>query len=59
LFDDPEESVYRHYHDEIRRHIAAGGIIASLEKELAELRAGPTRPAAGKSSWWRRLLGKT
>lgn len=50
LFDDHEESVYQHYYDEIKRHIAAGGIIAGLEKDIARLKKG---------SWWRRFLGKT
>ena len=59
LFDDPDESVYRHYHDEIRRHMAAGGIIAAMEKEIAELRSRPTQTTERKSAWWRRLLGKT
>ena len=31
LFDDLEQSVYQHYNNEIRRHIAAGGIIARQE----------------------------
>jgi len=56
LFDDHEESVYQHYHDEVRRHIAAGGIIAAQEKELGELRC---RTDAQKASWWRRLLGRS
>jgi len=38
LFDDREESVYQHYIGEIRRNMAAGGIIAGLEKELEELK---------------------
>ena len=38
LFDDDEESVYRHYHGEIRRNMSAGGKIADLEKEIRELR---------------------
>jgi SAM-dependent methyltransferase len=62
LFDDQEESVYQHYHGEISRHIAAGGIIAALEKELAGLRsqAGqPGQPESQKTPWWRRLLGKS
>jgi SAM-dependent methyltransferase len=59
LFDDREESVYQHYHDEIKRNMVAGGIIAGLEKEIEALtkqsdQATPPRPA-----WWRRLLGKT
>ncbi len=53
-----DESVYQHYHSEIRRHIAAGGIIARLEKEIAELKQQPDQPAPPRSTWWRRLLGK-
>ena len=59
LFDDDEESVYQHYHGEIKRHIAAGGIIARLEKEIADLREQAERDAAREKSWWRRLLGKS
>jgi SAM-dependent methyltransferase len=39
LFGDHEESVYQHYNDEVRRHIAAGHRLAELEAELARLRA--------------------
>jgi SAM-dependent methyltransferase len=59
LFDDREESVYRHYNSEIRRHIAAGGIIARLEKEIAELKSQADQVGSGRNSWWRRFLGKT
>lgn len=59
LFDDREESVYQHYHGEIKRHIAAGGIIAAMEKEIGELRNKSARPVVKKGAWWRRLLGKT
>ncbi len=59
LFDDHEESVYQHYHGEIRRHIAAGGIIAGLEKEIGELRDRSGQPGPQKTSWWQRLFGKS
>jgi len=59
LFDDDEESVYQHYHGEIKRHIAAGGIIARLEKEIADLREQAGQAAVQKKSWWRRLLEKS
>ena len=39
LFDDFEESVYQHYYGEIRRNMAAGGIIAGLEKQIEQLTA--------------------
>ncbi len=55
LFDDREESVYQHYHGEVRRNMAAGGIIAGLQEKIAEL---ATRPEPAKRSWWRRLLQK-
>lgn len=58
LFDDFDESVYQHYHSEIRRHIAAGGIIARLENEIAGLKNQAGQAAPPRSSWWRRLLGK-
>jgi len=59
LFDDDGESVYQHYHSEIKRHIAAGGIIARLEKEIAHLREQAEQSAAQEKSWWRRLLRKS
>jgi len=58
LFDDHDESVYQHYQEEIRRHIAAGGIIARLEKEIAELKSQSDPPVPQSSSWWRRFIGK-
>ena len=57
LFDDHEESVYQHYHGEIKRHMAAGGIIARLEKEISDLRTRAMTPSQG--SWWKRFFGKT
>lgn len=39
LFGDAGESVYRHYDEEVRKHIAAGHRIAELEAENARLRA--------------------
>lgn len=59
LFDDLEESVYQHYHGEVRRNMAAGGIIAGLEKKIAELTAGTDSSAVAKPAWWRRLLHKS
>ena len=51
LFDDAAESVYRHYHHEIRKNMAAGGVLAERDREIEALReklAAKTRP------WWRR-----
>ncbi len=59
LFDDAGESVYQHYHGEIRRNMAAGGIIAGLEKELETLKAGAEKTAKIQVPWWQRWLGKT
>ncbi|MCW8926571.1 MAG: class I SAM-dependent methyltransferase [Xanthomonadales bacterium] len=59
LFDDLEESVYQHYHGEVRRNMAAGGIIAGLEKKIAELSTGSEQAGVAKRSWWRRLLHKS
>jgi len=59
LFDDAEESVYAHYHHEIRKNMSAGELLASMERQLEELRAvvrdsspGPQGPG----QWWRRLF---
>ena len=59
LFDDREESVYSHYHGEIKRNMAAGGIIAGLEKEIEELKKQSEKAVSLKPAWWRRLLGKS
>jgi len=58
LFDDADESVYQHYHGEIRRNMAAGGIIAGLEKEIDGLKKQIETKQEVKMSWWQRLLGK-
>ncbi|HET9049984.1 MAG TPA: class I SAM-dependent methyltransferase [Chiayiivirga sp.] len=39
LFGDATESVYTHYNDEVRKHIAAGLRLQTLEAELARERA--------------------
>lgn len=39
LFDDAEESVYAHYHHEIRKNMAAGAILEERDRQLAEARA--------------------
>jgi len=58
LFDDAAESVYQHYHHEIRKNMQAGEILQGKDREiealqaaLQELRERPPRP------WWRRLFG--
>ena len=38
LFGDAEESVYRHYNEEVRRNMQAGHRIQELERELEALR---------------------
>jgi SAM-dependent methyltransferase len=54
LFDDAAESVYRHYHHEIRKNMAAGGVLAEREQELERLQKELER---SRKPWWRRLLG--
>ncbi len=39
LFDDADESVYGHYHGEIRRNMAAGGLLAERDVEIERLKA--------------------
>ena len=50
LYGDREESVYRHYNDEVRKHIRAGQLLAEREAEIAELKRRLDQ------SWWRRWL---
>lgn len=59
LFDDSEETVYQHYHGEIRRNMAAGGIIAGLESKIEQLKNQVDRPATTEKTWWRRFTGKS
>ena len=69
-FGDRDESVYRHYNHEIRKNMAAGGRIAELEREVADLKARlaatveaganvPTTSFAAmpRRTWWRRWFG--
>lgn len=55
LFDDAAESVYTHYHHEIRKNMAAGELLQSKDREIADLAS-----ALEKASrpWWRRWLGR-
>lgn len=45
-FGEAAESVYNHYNDEIRRHIAAGHRLIALDQENQELRARLARAEA-------------
>jgi SAM-dependent methyltransferase len=57
LFDDEEESVYAHYHSEIRRHIKAGHLLAQRDAEIKELRQ--KLAATGEPEpFWRRWFGR-
>ena len=56
MFDDAAESVYAHYYHEIRKNMAAGGVLAEKERELEDMREALAR-ASQRPPWWRRLLG--
>jgi SAM-dependent methyltransferase len=58
LFDDPEETVYTHYHGEIRRNMAAGGIIEERDREIARLREALAEAERRSGSWIDRLFGR-
>ncbi len=58
LFDDLEESVYQHYRGEIKRNMAAGGILAGLQKQILELKGQSDQVQPARNSWWRRFLSK-
>lgn len=49
LFDDRAESVYRHYNDEVRKHIRAGHLLAERDAEIERLRQ------LSETSLWQRL----
>ena len=63
LFTDEAESVYAHYNEEVRKHIAAGHLLAEREREIERLRAeldrarsgadGPDAPPDDSSTWTR------
>lgn len=50
LYGDRAESVYRHYNDEVAKHIRAGHMLAERDAEIRRLRAALDAP------WWKRLL---
>ena len=58
LFDDASESVYEHYHHEIRKNMSAGNLLADMERELEQLRSRlQSQSDTPKAvSWWRRLF---
>ena len=55
LFDDADESVYAHYHHEIRKNMAAGGILEERDREIRALKAALEQRKGG---WLGRLLGR-
>lgn len=55
LFDDADESVYSHYHHEIRKNMQAGGILAERDRQIEALRR---ELADARKPWWRRLGGQ-
>jgi len=59
LFDDAEESVYEHYYHEIRKNMSTGELLASMERQLEELKAAVRETSPGPQSpgrWWQRLF---
>lgn len=61
LFDDAGQSVYAHYNEEVRRHIAAGMLLAEREAELnrwkARAEAAEARLQHSRAGW-RRWFGR-
>ena len=50
LYSDQEESVYAHYHEEIRFHMHIGEVLTEKDAEIERLKTERSL------SWWRRLL---
>ena len=55
LFDDADETVYRHYHHEIRKNMAAGKLLAQRDRRIDELEQALS---TASTPWWRRWFGK-
>ena len=55
LFDDHDETVYVHYHHEIRKNMKAGGILADRDEELESVKR---KLSSSLKPWWQRLFGK-
>jgi SAM-dependent methyltransferase len=62
LFSDAAASVYAHYLHEIRKNMSAGGLLADLQRQNADLKAELAALAPDASGerrpWWRRLFGQ-
>jgi SAM-dependent methyltransferase len=56
LFDDAAESVYEHYYHEIRKNMAAGGLLAERDREIERLKSAARNEPRG--GWWRRFFGR-
>ena len=52
LFSDIEESIYAHYHEEIRHHMFVGELLAEKDAEIERLKSQQTQP------WWKRWWAK-
>jgi ubiquinone/menaquinone biosynthesis C-methylase UbiE len=59
LFDDAAESVYRHYHHEIRKNMQAGEILQARDREIEALKSAlQQQQLRQEAPWWRRLFGR-
>ena len=59
LFSDATESVYQHYYHEIRKNMAAGGILEDYQKQIGELQARlESLEKKPRQGWFSRLLGR-
>ena len=58
LFGDTDESVYQHYHHEIRKNMQAGNILAERDREIQDLRAQLEQARSGQPGLFGRLFGK-
>lgn len=56
LFDDAAESVYQHYHHEIRKNMSAGRVLADKDRELQQVKSRLQERSSSREtvSWWRR-----
>ena len=60
LFADADESVYAHYYHEIRKNMAAGGVLEGYQEQILALKTQlEALEGKSKQGWLDRILGRS